>query len=161
MLDIALALVKHYPEAHRDMVVAGVLLHDLGKIVEYKTYRTKVSRTKSGYLLGHIYLGLEIIAKFLPEDFPPAYKDHLFHIILAHHGELEFGSPVRPMTIEAIIVSVADNASSQVKIYQKELTTKKPNELGFGEYQKFIRTRVYHSYKDFEQANKQNSDNSN
>ncbi len=145
MVHMAEAILPHYPEANRDIVIAGILLHDIGKIIEYETLRTNIRRTKKGHLLGHINLGIEIVNRFLSEDFPEEYKLHLFHIILSHHGELEYGSPLRPATIEAIIVSVVDGASSKVKQYQKELRTKKPDEYGFGEYHKYIRTRVYFS----------------
>ena len=146
MIDIAEAILKHYPEADRDLVITGIILHDIGKIIEYETHRTTVKRTKLGYLLGHIYLGVELISQYLPKDFPEEYKLQLFHTILAHHGELEYGSPVRPATIEAIIVSAVDDVSTKVKQFQKELNTKTPDEQGFGEYHKYIRTRVYFSH---------------
>ncbi len=156
MIDIAEVILKHYPQADRDIVVAGIILHDIGKILEYETKRTVVKRTKQGYLLGHIYLGLELINKYLPAGFPEEYKLQLFHVVLAHHGELEYGSPVRPATIEAIIVSAVDDISSKVKQFQKELQTKQPDSQGFGEYHKFIRTRVYFSHL-ARQKHKENS----
>jgi len=146
MYDVAQSLIKHYPQADPDLVTAGVFLHDIGKIIEYDTKRTKAIRTKKGYLLGHIFLGIELISQHLPEGFPEEYKIQLYHIILAHHGQMEYGSPVVPATIEAIIVAEADDASSKIRQYQKEIVNKSPDEQGFGEYQKYIRTKVYFSH---------------
>ena len=119
MLDMLQPLRKYYPETNFDLVTAGIILHDIGKLVELRTEETVVQRTKEGYLLGHIALGLEFINKMAKGHLEGEKLILLKHIMLSHHGELEYGSPVLPSTIEASIVSQLDSASSQIRIFQK------------------------------------------
>ncbi len=143
VVEIALGILKHYPEADRDIVVSGALLHDIGKIYDYEFKNFSFRRSKKGYLIGHIVLAVELVNSFLPKDFDEELKLQLIHIILSHHHELEYGAVVRPATIEAAIVAMADYASSQVRQFQKAIVSNKPDDLGFGEYHKILRTKVY------------------
>ena len=143
VVEIALSIAKHYPMADKDLVVAGALLHDIGKIFEFKVEPTSFKRTKEGYLIGHIVLGVDLVAKKRPKALSEEEYVKLVHIILSHHHDLELGAVVRPATIEAAIVAMADYASSQVRQFAKELTDNKPNEDGFGEYHRTLKTRVY------------------
>ncbi|HET7841049.1 MAG TPA: OB-fold nucleic acid binding domain-containing protein, partial [Terriglobia bacterium] len=95
----------HYPSLDRDLVLAGLVLHDLGKLEELG-YERGFHYTTRGQLIGHISIGLELVQtkiRALP-DFPAALKDRLEHIILSHHGKLEFGSPKEPAFPEALVV---------------------------------------------------------
>lgn len=143
MLDMMKAMEKFYPEADYDLVTAGIILHDIGKLKELKVVDTVVQRSTNGYLLGHIALGLDFVintsAKFLDEEKQMLLK----HIILSHHGQLEFGSPILPATLEAAIVSVLDSASSQVRIFQKVIRKNKTREDNFSEWDNILRTKVY------------------
>lgn len=143
VVEIALGILKHYPEANRDIVISGALLHDIGKIYDYEFKNFVFRRSKKGYLIGHIVLAVELINSFLPKNFPEELKIQLVHIILSHHHELEYGAVVRPATIEAAIVAMADYASSQVRQFQKEIVNSKPDDMGFGDYHKILRTRIY------------------
>lgn len=103
-----------------DLCIAGGMLHDIGKCQTYKYDGAAVAMTTDGQLLDHIVLGIEIIDKFA-EQFQAAGKDlawlpWLKHIIASHHGELEYGSPVFPLCIEAYLVNLADNASSTLSM---------------------------------------------
>lgn len=103
----------------RDVVIAGVLAHDLGKMYAYSVDSTGVHHTRSGLLLAHLPLSYSIsIQAFIQaesaihREIPEEIKDHINHCILAHHGQLEYGSPVKPQSVEAQIVHAADMADS-------------------------------------------------
>lgn len=145
MMAIAETILSLYPRANRSIVIAGIFLHDIGKIDELGLDQATFIRTLSGYLVGHITIGVMLFEKFLPPAFSEDKKLAIEHIILSHHRELEFGAVVKPATIEAIIVAMADLASSTVRQYQKELDEGNPDELGFGDFHKFQKIRVYHN----------------
>lgn len=101
-------------EADGDLVLAGVLLHDIGKLESYR-WDGVFEMTDQGYLIGHVVLGAMELDRRLGELDPPLETREewlLLHLVLSHHGELEFGSPVRPMTVEAEVLHAADHASA-------------------------------------------------
>lgn len=115
LVELADQLVDHYPSLRRDLVVAGLVLHDLGKTQELAFGRS-FRYTTRGQLLGHITIGLEIVQekiRSLP-DFPADLKAQLEDIILSHHGQLEFGSPKEPMFPEALVVHYLDDLDSKL-----------------------------------------------
>lgn len=143
MLDIAKTILKHYPEADKELVSAGVILHDIGKVYELEVKNTALIRTKKGRLIGHVVQGAEFVKSVLPKNFPDELWMKIEHIIISHQGELALGSPMVPATIEAAIVHFADKASSQVKIFQKAIALGEGQVTGFSEYQKYLGTQVY------------------
>lgn len=105
---LALAYKKTYPDIDVDIVTAGALLHDIGKIGSY-TMSPVPEVTLDGAVLDHIALGYAIFVRVADEtSLSDATKRHLAHILLSHHGQKEYGSPVLPATPEALIVSSAD-----------------------------------------------------
>lgn len=144
MFALAETLMTFYPRANRSIVLAGILFHDIGKLYELGLEKTSFIRTISGYLIGHITIGIEMFNKALPPDFPEEKKLAIEHIILSHHKEIEYGAVMRPATIEAIIVAMVDYASSHTRQFQKELDEGNPDEAGFGAYQPFQKIRIYH-----------------
>jgi 3'-5' exoribonuclease len=102
--------------AEPEVVLAGVLLHDIGKIDSY-SWNGLFEYTVAGSLLGHVVLGALMFERRLNEERDPPCTDEerqvLLHLILSHHGKLEFGSPVTPMTLEAEAIHWADNASAK------------------------------------------------
>ena len=123
LLEHVLSLIQlgdqvsdHYPSLRRDLVLAGLVLHDLGKIEELSFTRA-FRYTTRGQLVGHIAIGLESVRAKLRDipDFPAALKDQIEHIILSHHGQLEFGSPKEPMFPEALVVHYLDNLDSKLE----------------------------------------------
>jgi len=116
LIGLADRVVDHYPWLRRDLIVAGLVLHDLGKTEELN-FRRAFRYSTRGQLLGHITMGLEMVqAKFRQfPDFPAQLKDELEHIILSHHGKLEFGSPKEPMFAEALVVSFLDEMDSKLE----------------------------------------------
>lgn len=116
LIELADAVCDHYPALRRDLVLAGIVLHDIGKIDEL-SYRRSFRYTTRGQLVGHISMGLELVSEKIRQipDFPPGLKDQLDHIILSHHGELAFGSPKEPMFPEALVVHLLDNLDSKLE----------------------------------------------
>ncbi len=119
-LDVADAVVRFYPKLNRDLVLAGIFLHDLGKTWELK-YETSFGYTDGGQLIGHIVKAAMWIeektkaaAEALGEPIPRPVIDVLQHIVLSHHGELEFGSPKQPATPEAIAVHMIENLDAKL-----------------------------------------------
>lgn len=111
----ALKMADNYPQANRSMLIAGGLLHDIGKIVEF-TYEKKIAYSDAGRLLGHISIGNAMVECHCgrQEDFPMAKKVLLQHMILSHHGLMEYGSPKCPATLEALILHHADLLDAQL-----------------------------------------------
>lgn len=101
--------------ARRDLLVAGAILHDIGKIRELD-YHGAAEYSVEGNLVGHMAIGLGLLRETIRElpDFPPGLAFELEHLILSHHGSRELGSPVEPMTIEAFILAAADDLDAKV-----------------------------------------------
>ena len=94
----------------------AALLHDIGKTKELSSFPLN-DYTDEGQLLGHIYIGAQMIhdlASQIPE-FPEVLKNELIHCILAHHGELEYGSPKKPALVEAVALNLADNTDARME----------------------------------------------
>jgi len=112
-------LADYYPAVNRDLLLTAAILHDLGKIKEL-TWDRVFDYTDPGRLLGHITLGALMVEERIRAipDFPAALANSLLHCILSHHGELEWGSPKRPKTLEAIVLHYAENLDGKVNAFQ-------------------------------------------
>jgi 3'-5' exoribonuclease len=106
----------HYREVNRDLVLAGILLHDVGKTAEL-SYQRSFGYTDAGNLLGHIALEAEWISRAVGKipGFPEELRMQILHIVLSHHGRLEFGSPVLPKTPEALLVHYLDDLDGKLE----------------------------------------------
>ena len=115
MVRLASATAAHYPGIDVDLLLAGVILHDIGKIRELSFERT-FGYTTEGQLLGHIQIGMEMLSEKLRAvpGFPPKTRILLEHMILSHHGALEFGSPKLPLFPEAMLLHLIDNMDSKM-----------------------------------------------
>lgn len=143
MLDMSETLRKSYKEADFDLVKAGIIIHDIGKIREMEIVGTVVQKTTEGQLLGHLVISYEILIEYGTDVLSAENIMKLKHIILSHHGQREYGSPVVPATIEAAIVSKVDDASYFVRTFQKAIRKGAETEDGFTEWDRFLQTRVY------------------
>ncbi|BCK01651.1 3'-5' exoribonuclease YhaM family protein [Anaerocolumna chitinilytica] len=106
----------HYPLINRDLLISAAIFHDIGKMEELSVFPEN-DYTDDGQLLGHIYIGTEVIGakiRTMP-GFPVALASQLKHCILAHHGELEYGSPKKPSIIEAMALNFADNTDAKLQ----------------------------------------------
>lgn len=123
LLEHTLGVVKlcdfyadNYPVINRDLLITAAIFHDVGKMEELSSFPEN-DYTDDGQLLGHIYIGTEIIGariKTLP-NFSSQLASQLKHCILAHHGELEYGSPKKPAIIEALALNFADNTDAKLQ----------------------------------------------
>jgi len=124
-------VVPHYPMLMRDLVLTGVILHDIGKIREL-AWATGFEYTLEGQLLGHIQIGAAMAEKAMDAlpDFPPRLKTLVLHMILSHHGKLEFGSPKLPMIPEALMLNFLDDMDAKMQTLASEF--QKAARLGKG-----------------------------
>ncbi|MBI4461747.1 MAG: HD domain-containing protein [Acidobacteria bacterium] len=135
LLEHILSLAKlcqlvaaHYPALNYDLLLAGVVLHDLGKIEELSYPLAEgearpFDYTTAGRLLGHILLELELVNRKMDAlgDFPEELRLQVQHLIASHHGRLEFGSPVLPQTLEAVVLHYVDDLDSKIEAAQSSL----------------------------------------
>jgi 3'-5' exoribonuclease len=140
MMDSAVALCGVYPEINRDLLVAGVLLHDAGKLWETCPPERGfgIEPELRGELLGHISIGIELINAIwreLPKEgwqqLSPSSEEvrlHLLHLIAAHHGQLEFGSPILPKTPEAALLHFIDNIDARLEMFSTAYQSASPGE---------------------------------
>ncbi|MDD4767512.1 MAG: HD domain-containing protein [Desulfotomaculaceae bacterium] len=107
-----------YPQIDRDLLVAGVLLHDLGKVEEYRT-GADIDFTDEGRLLGHIVLGVQLLDKYICRlpGFPAELRVKLLHMIVSHHGQYEWQSPKRPKFLEAAILHHLDMIDAEIDMF--------------------------------------------
>jgi 3'-5' exoribonuclease len=115
--EVCRFLSTHYEGVDGDLIVAGALLHDIGKVEEL-SYEGTFDYTDEGRLLGHLYMGAEWVSGECGKaGIPPAKAMLLKHIILSHHGELEYGSPKRPKTLEAVLLHFAENMDAKANAF--------------------------------------------
>lgn len=117
ILGMAERACAHYQALNRDLVLAGVFLHDVGKTAEL-SYQRSFGYTDAGNLLGHIALEADWISRAVGKipGFPEELRMQILHIVLSHHGRLEFGSPVLPKTPEALLVHHLDDLDGKLEV---------------------------------------------
>lgn len=129
MADLAEDVSKRYPQVDRDILVAGALMHDIGKTIEYENPLMPVQTTE-GKLCGHIAIMYAEFKKIVDElDIKSEVPILLEHMILSHHGKLEWGSPVQPATREAWLLSQIDLIDSHMMVLDKALEPVKEGEF--------------------------------
>jgi 3'-5' exoribonuclease len=121
MARAAIALLPLYPEVDADLALAGILLHDVGKTIEYEG-ALATRRSRRGLLQGHVVLGYQLVRKAgLKARLDAARLERLEHIILSHQGEPEWGAAVYAATPEAVFVSMVDNLDARMGMVQRAL----------------------------------------
>ena len=143
MMESALAISRIYPELNRDLMIAGVLFHDTGKLWETCPPERGfgIETELRGELIGHLSIGIELVNALwrdLPKDdwkhLSPSSEDvriHLLHLIAAHHGQLEFGSPILPKTPEAAILHFVDNIDARMEMFSAAYLAATASDEGF------------------------------
>jgi 3'-5' exoribonuclease len=123
---------NHYKNIDQDLLITGVILHDIGKVEEL-SYRRSFQYSAEGQLLGHIILGLRLVGKTMDglPDFPQKLRSLLEHMIISHHGELEFGSPKVPIFAEALLLHHIDNMDSKMDALRNALRREQQTEGEF------------------------------
>lgn len=145
IMKICKALAELYPGVDKEILLVAALCHDLGKAFELSQ---GISReyTDEGRLIGHIQMGLERLEPFLRQTtgLPQELILHLKHIIISHHGELEFGSPRRPKTAEAFILHFADNLDAKINTVHMALADPQDREPGqWSEFHRILGRYLY------------------
>ena len=135
LCTLADRVASHYPIIDRDLLLTGVILHDIGKVREL-SWAIGFEYTIEGILLGHIQIGAALAERTMDSlpAFPPKLKTLVLHMILSHHGKLEFGSPKLPMIPEALMLNFIDDLDAKMQAVQGEFDKcaregKGPNEL--------------------------------
>ena len=145
----AAALLPLYPQLNADLVLAGVLFHDMGKSAELSS-EFAISYTDRGMLVGHLVMAaiwLEEKARLVAEDmgrpFPPQTLDLLQHLVLSHHGLHEYGSPKLPACGEAFFLHYLDNLDAKMFMTANAVENDPDPKASFTSYLRAIETRVY------------------
>jgi len=115
MAEMGLAVVEHIKILNRDLLLTGIILHDIGKIYEYTYEAPPIDYSDEGRLLGHITIGAQMLDEQLKKvGFPEPLAMRLKHLIISHHGRQEWGSPEPPKTLEAVVLHNLDMLDTQI-----------------------------------------------
>ncbi len=141
---IADMLAGHYATVNRDLLLAGAMLHDIGKIYEL-SFERSFDYTDEGRLIGHIVLGMELISDTirLVPDFPAQKALLIKHMILSHHGQLEFGSPKRPKIPEALLLSYIDDIDAKMFDFTQFIEKEQRPETNWTGYHRLFNRYLY------------------
>jgi len=136
-----------YPILNRDLLITAALCHDIGKMEELSSFPEN-DYTDEGQLIGHIIIGTMMLEEKIREipRFPKKLANELKHCILAHHGELEFGSPKKPALIEALALTFADNTDAKIQTFKEALAEKKDGEEWLG-YNRLFESNIRETSK--------------
>ncbi|MFO7766550.1 MAG: HD domain-containing protein [Pelovirga sp.] len=140
---LATDVVKRYPQVDRDLLISGAMLHDVGKVVELSFDRS-FNYTDEGKLLGHIIIGVQMIAdriRHIP-DFPHELSMKIKHLLLSHHGQYDFGSPKRPKFLEAVVLNYIDELDSKINAVQLHID-KEQQSSGWTSYHRLFDRYFY------------------
>lgn len=134
---------QNYPFLNRDLLLTAAMFHDIGKLKELSTFPAN-DYTDAGQLLGHIMIGAEWIGEKIREidGFPEVLANELKHCILAHHGELEYGSPKKPALVEALALSFADNLDAKMETVREVFAGVPENNLQWQGFNRLLDTNI-------------------
>ena len=123
LVKVCVAAAAFYPEVNRDLLVTGAILHDIGKVREL-SWKRNFAYTLEGQMIGHISIAQGMLREKVKElaPFPERLRVLVEHMILSHHGRLEFGSPKLPMTPEAMLLSTLDDLEAKFAAMRREFT---------------------------------------
>lgn len=150
LLEHTLSVAKHcayfasvYPMLNRDLMISAAIFHDIGKLEELSTFPEN-DYTDAGQLLGHIMIGTEMVGERIRTipGFPQGIANELKHCILAHHGELEYGSPKKPALAEALALSFADNIDAKMETLREIFAGVPENNLEWQGYNRLLESNI-------------------
>ena len=132
----------YYPMLNRDLLLTAAIFHDIGKTRELSRFREN-DYTDDGQLLGHIIIGTEMVGESIRSipGFPEKLSTELKHCILAHHGELEYGSPKKPALLEALALNFADNTDAKMETMIEALQSGGENKGWLG-YNRLLESNI-------------------
>lgn len=150
IVRLATIMSRHYNNyVNQDLLIIGALFHDLGKIYELDLTEG-INYSSSGRLVGHLLMGIEKINEYIKtiEGFPAEMKDLIIHMIASHHGFLEFGSPQKPKTFEAIVLYYMDDLDAKINTIST-IFDKEGIEEGWTSYDKLLERQLFkHNIED-------------
>ena len=149
LLTIAERISDLYPDLDRDLLMAGIFLHDIGKVDEL-SYDRAFGYTDEGQLVGHLVMGVEMLrdkveqtADLTGEPFPTELLLRLKHMIVSHHGTTEFGSPKVPMTLEAYALHWLDSLDAKLHAFAREIRDDPCRESSWTPFQQNLGRRLF------------------
>jgi 3'-5' exoribonuclease len=144
LLVLARPLMDLYPEIDRDLLLAGILLHDIGKLEEYD-FDYDISVTDAGKLIGHVVLSESMVSRAIRsiEGFPKEREHELLHLVISHHGRYEWGAARRPKSLEAIALHHLDNLDAQVNRFNLLLTSARERGKSWTDYDRMLGRMLY------------------
>lgn len=153
LLEHTLSVTKHcdyfasvYQILNRDLIISAAMFHDIGKLEELSTFPEN-DYTDAGQLLGHIMIGAEMVGERIRTipGFPRGLANELKHCILAHHGELEYGSPKKPALAEALALSFADNIDAKMETIREIFANVPENNQEWQGYNRLLESNIRRS----------------
>lgn len=150
LLDHTLSVAKlcefvadHYPLVDRDLLLTGGILHDYAKTREL-TYNGSLGYSDAGRLLGHMVIGsIDLDHRMTELDFPRELSLKLLHMVVSHHGKLEFGSPCKPMIPEAAALHLVDMLDSRIEVFRMAIEKDKNNKGSFTTWNRTLESFIY------------------
>lgn len=142
--EVLETVARVHPQLDRDLMMAGALLHDLGKISELEC-SASIEYTDTGRLVGHTVLTDRMVNQAMQriEGFPEELSNRLTHLLLSHHGQREFGAPVLPMTAEACALHYADNLDAHVQYFSQVVADGQASGSRWSDYQRLFERYIY------------------
>lgn len=133
-----------YPDLDRDLLITAAILHDIGKIESYEISPAGINHTDAGELVGHVVMGVQMLREKINriKDFPGDLAMKLEHMLVSHHGEMEFGSPVIPKTKEALVLHMLDDLDSKLAQFRR-IESSAQSESVWSDYDRYLGRRIY------------------
>jgi len=158
LCGLGVAVSGHYKNLNKDLLLAGLILHDIGKVFEL-SYERSFGYTDEGRLIGHITIGTELVDSYMEkiDGFPEELRMQLKHLLLSHHGTLEYGSPKRPKTMEAIVLSYLDDLDAKVNAVET-LMAEPAGEERWSPYQRIFERYIYKERYRYEEGGQEASE---
>ncbi len=144
IVDVLETVAQVHPKLDRDLLMAGALLHDLGKVEEL-VCKASIEYTDMGRLVGHTVLTDRMVNQAIDriEGFPEELANRLTHMLLSHHGQREYGAPVLPMTAEACALHYADNLDAHVQYFLQVVADGQATDSQWSDYQRMFERYIY------------------
>jgi 3'-5' exoribonuclease len=142
------SIMSAYSFLSADLLITAGILHDVGKIYEY-TYKKRIDFSDRGRLLGHIVIGSEMVAARIEKigEFPADLRLKILHMILSHHGEVEWGSPKLPLFPEALVLHFADNLDAKMEMMKQVVDKHRGGDKQWSNYHPFLEREIFLGYE--------------
>lgn len=145
IMRMAVSVASHYPSVNKSLLVAGVLLHDFGKVREFSFETPPFNYTDYGRLVGHMVITIELLQEKVSsiKDFPQQTAMLIKHLVLSHHGRYEYGSAVLPMTREALVLHLIDDLDAKMNYLDKLSAHSDDDSYQWTDYQRPLERFMY------------------